>query len=61
MEAYIPNEALKDSGNEEKIRTILEKVPDGDIWIKGGYTLNDALNEIRALGEDEIADLISRA
>ena len=59
MNVYIPCRALKDTDNEKKIRKILEKVPDSDIRVDGEYSLDDAAKEIRALGEDEIASLIS--
>ena len=59
MEIYIPKGALKDPGNEEKIRAIMDGVPAGDVMIGDDHRLDDALEKIRGLGEGEVADLIS--
>ncbi len=59
MEIYIPKGALKDPGNEEKIRAIMDGVPAGDVMIGDDHPLDDALEKIRGLGEGEVADLIS--
>ena len=59
MDAYIPGEALRDPENEGRIRDILNKVPYGDVRMDGEYSLDDALNEIKELGEQAVANLIS--
>lgn len=58
MKAYIPDEVVRNKDNIEKIEAILEKVPDTSIRFKGAYTLDDAVRDLRELGEPEIADLI---
>ena len=55
---YIPDEELKDKNNRVKIYDILSQVPDADIRVTGDMTLEDAVEKIKALGEDEIANLI---
>lgn len=59
MEIYIPKGALKDPGNEEKIRAIMDRVPTGDVVVGDDHPLDRALEKIRELGEGEVADLIS--
>lgn len=56
---YIPEEALRNPENEGRIRDILNKVPYGDVRVDGEYSLDDALNEIKGLGEEAVANLIS--
>lgn len=58
MGVYIPDEAVRNKENIEKINAILAKVPETSIRVKGAYTLDDAVRDLRELGEPEIADLI---
>lgn len=60
MKMYIPECELKNTDNMQKIIDILEEVPDTDFQCMdgAGMTLDDAVQKIRELGEDKIADLI---
>ena len=56
---YIESE-LRNADNLQRIMDILEKVPDTDFQCMDGaeMTLDDAVQKIRELGEDKIADLL---
>lgn len=60
MRIYIPESELKNVDNMQLIMDILEKVPDTDMICMDSedMTLDDAVQAIRKLGEDKIADLI---
>ena len=60
MRIYIPESELKNVDNMQLIMDILEKVPDTDMICMDSedMTLDDAVQAIRELGEDKIADLI---
>ncbi len=60
MRMYIPESELKNADNMQPIMDILEKVPDTDMMCMDSeeMTLPDAVQAIRELGEDKIADLI---
>ncbi len=60
MRIYIPESELKNVDNMKMIMDILEKVPDTDMVCMDSedMTLDDAVQAIRELGEDKVADLI---
>ena len=60
MKMYIPESELNNADNMHRIMDILEKVPETDLMCMDGVgmTLDDAIQAIRELGEDKIADLI---
>lgn len=60
MQMYIPESELNNAEHMQQIYDILEKVPDTDLICIDGdsMTLDDAIREIRELGEEKIADLI---
>ncbi len=60
MRMYIPESELKNADNMQRIVDILEKVPDTDFQCMDSteMTLDDAVQKIREMGEDKIADLI---
>lgn len=60
MKMYIPESELNNADNMQRITDILEEVPDTDFQCMNGaeMTLDDAVQKIRELGEDKIADLI---
>lgn len=60
MRMYIPESELKNTDNMQKIVDVLKEVPDTDLHWPGMVTLDDAVQEIRELGEDKIADLLCR-
>lgn len=60
MRMYIPESELKKADNMQKIMNILDEVPDTDFQCMDDarMTLDEAVQAIRELGEDKIADLI---
>lgn len=58
MLAFIPEKALKNKNNMEKIEKILGGIPETDLHTPGDTMLEDALQKIRDMGEDEIVNLI---
>lgn len=58
MIRYIPDNLYKDINNKEKVSEILDSVPDTDVRMKGIKTINNAIKEIRDLGENKIADFL---
>lgn len=54
---YIPTDWIVNIQNEEKIHEILDKV-DGDVRDENSYTPTDALNDLKALGENIITKKI---
>lgn len=44
--------------NEEKVSAILDSVPDTDIRIDGIKTLEEAIEEIKQLGENKIVEYL---
>ena len=60
MRMYIPESELKNADNMQRITDILEKVPDTDFQCMDSteMTLDNAVQEIRELGEGKIADLL---
>ena len=58
MIRYIPDNLYKDINNKEKVSEILDSVPDTDVRMKGIKTIDNAIKEIRNLGENKIADFL---
>ena len=58
MRIYIPESELNSADNMQRIMDILDEVPDTDLHFPGMVTLDDAVQKIRELGEDKIADLL---
>lgn len=60
MKMYIPESELNNAEHMQQIIDILEEVPDTDFQCmdSAGMTLDNAMQKIRELGEDKIADLI---
>lgn len=60
MKMYIPESELNNTEHMQQIVDILEEVPDTDFQCMNGaeMTLDDAVQKIRELGEDKIADLL---
>ncbi len=63
MRMYIPESELRNADNLQQVYDIMDKVPDTDLIClnhreEGELTLDDAVQAIRELGEDKIADLI---
>ena len=58
MRMYIPESELNSADNMQRIVDILDEVPDTDLYFPGMVTLDDAVQAIRELGEDKIADLL---
>ncbi len=58
MQVYIIESELRNADNLQRIYDILDAVPDTDLHFPGMATLDDAVQKIRELGEDRIADLI---
>lgn len=60
MRMYIPESELNNADNMQRITDILEKVPDTDMMCMDSeeMTLDDAVQAIRELGENKIADLL---
>lgn len=58
MLKYIPDELYGDTKNRKKVSKILDSVPDTCIRFPGLKTLEDAIAEINAIGEDKVADFL---
>ena len=63
MQVYIPESELKSADNIQRIYDIMDKVSDSDLKFlnhreEGEITLDEAVQKIRELGEDKIADFI---
>lgn len=58
MIRYIPDNLYKDINNKEKVSEILDSVPDTNVRMKGIKTIDNAIKEIRDLGENKIADFL---
>ena len=59
MMRYIPEDLYMDKSNVNNISKILNSVPDTCLHTSGIKTLEDAIEEIKALGEDKIAEFLS--
>ena len=49
---------MKNADNMQRIMDILDEVPDTDLHFPGMVMFDDAIQAIRELGEDKIADLL---
>ena len=58
MQLYIPEQELNKAENMGRIADILAEIPDTDLHFEDMAVLDDAVQKIRELGEDKIADLI---
>ncbi|MCM1235068.1 MAG: hypothetical protein NC489_33635 [Ruminococcus flavefaciens] len=58
MRMYIPESELNNTEHMQQILDILGEVPDTDLRWPGIVALDDAIQKIRELGEDKIADLL---
>ena len=56
---YMIESSCKNIENKEKVRNILLSVLDTDLYFPDTKTIEDAIAEIREMGEDEIADLLA--
>ena len=56
---YMIESSCKNIENKEKVRNILLSVLDTDLYFPDTKTMEDAIAEIREMGEDEIADLLA--
>ena len=56
---YMIESSCKNIENKEKVRDILLSVLDTDLHFPDIKTIEDAIVEIREMGEDEIADLLA--
>lgn len=60
MRMYVPESELNNTEHMQQILDILEEIPDTDLRWPGIVTLDNAIQKIRELGEDKIADLLCR-
>lgn len=60
MMKYIPDDLYVDKKNIEKVSKILNSVLDTDLRFPGMKTKEDAAEEIRALGENKVAEFIAK-
>lgn len=59
MKQYIPDDLYLDKENIKKVSEILDFVPDSCLHFSSMKTLEDAIEEIKALGEGKIAEFLS--
>lgn len=59
MMRYIPEDLYMDKSNINNVSKILSSVPDTSLYTSGIKTLEDAIEEIKALGENKIAEFLS--
>lgn len=57
---YIPDELYKDIKNKEAVKTILDSAEDTSVRMVGLKTIDDVVKELFEIGEDKIAEYISR-
>lgn len=60
MMMYIPDRLYKDVGNKDSVDEILKSVPDTSMRFPNMKTLDDAIKEIRDMGETKIADFLAQ-
>lgn len=58
MLPYIPDKLYKDINNKKRVEEILRSVPNTCLQFSGEKTPEEAIKEIRELGETELADTI---
>ena len=59
MICYMPDRLFKDIKNKAKAEKILADIPDTSIRMSGIKTFDDAIKEIKELGETEVAKFLS--
>lgn len=59
MMKYIPDDLFVNGKNKKSVIEILGSVPETSMRFPDTKTLEDAIDEIRALGEDKVADFLS--
>lgn len=55
MMCYIPDKLFKDEKNREKVKKILDDIPETSLRIPGMKTIDDGIREIKELGETDVA------
>lgn len=58
MMRYIPDELFIDLKNKEKVKKILNDIPDTSLRIPGMKTIDDAIREIKEMGETKVANFL---
>lgn len=58
MLKYIPEELFVNKKNKKKVSSILDSVPDTCMRFSDTKTLEDAIDEIRGLGEHKVAEFL---
>ena len=58
MMRYIPDDLYIDKSNMNNVSKILNSIPDTCLHIPGTKTFEDAIEEIKDLGEDKVADFL---
>ena len=58
MKRYIPDELFVDLKNKEKVKKILNDIPDTSLRIPGIKTIEDGIREIKELGETKVANFL---
>ena len=59
MLKYIPDDLYKDTNNKKKVSEILHSVPETSLRFPEIKILEDAITEIKEIGEDKVADFLS--
>lgn len=58
MMRYIPDELFIDVKNREKVNKILHDIPDTCLRMPGVKTIDDAIREIKEMGENKVANFL---
>ena len=58
MLRYVPEELFIDLKNKEKVKKILNDIPDTSLRIAGMKTIDDAIRKIKELGETKVANFL---
>ena len=59
MLKYIPDDLYKDTKNKKKVSEILHSVPETSLRFPEIKILEDAITEIKEIGDDKVADFLS--
>lgn len=59
MLKYIPDDLYKDTKNKKKVSEILHSVPETSLRFPEIKILENAITEIKEIGEDKVADFLS--
>ena len=59
MLKYIPDDLYKDTKNKKKVSEILHSVPETSLRFPEIKILEDAITEIKEIGEDKVAAFLS--